>query len=413
MNGTYSFKFSALFIVGLLLSINAFASQPKNKKTPLTPREYWVNTMLKIADPVLKALSEEQLKTQMPVEGLEGHESRRKSATYLEAFGRLVAGIAPWLELGPDSTAEGKLRAKYIDLTVRAISNAVNPSSPDYMNFTKNEQPLVDAAFLAQGILRAPNQLYNNLDSVTKVNLVNAMISTRTIKPFYNNWLLFSAMIETFLLKTNHQWDAMRIDYAIKQHLNWYKGDSQYGDGADFHWDYYNSLVIQPMMLDILSSLKEKDKDAIQTYELVKKRATRFAEIQERLISPEATFPPIGRSLAYRFGAFQVLSQISLMNALPDEIKPSQVRSALTAVIKRMIEMPNTFDSKGWLKIGFCGHQPSIGEFYISTGSLYLCSVVFLPLGLDAENEFWSGADLPWTSKKAWMGDEFKIDHAE
>jgi len=406
-------RFSTLLIFGLLLSISVFASSSKNKKEPLTPRAYWINTMLKIADPVLTTLSQEQLRSKMPVESIEGQELKRKQVTYLEALGRLVAGIAPWLELGPDSTEEGKLRAKYIDLTVKAITNAVNPSSPDFMNFTKNEQPLVDAAFLAQGLLRAPNQLYNNLDSITKVNLVNAMISTRAIKPYYNNWLLFSAMIEAFLLKTGHQWDAMRIDYAIKQHLIWYKGDSYYGDGADFHWDYYNSFVIQPMMLDILSALKEKDKGAVQTYELIKKRAIRHAEIQERLISPEGTFPPIGRSLAYRFGAFQVLSQISLMNALTEEIRPSQVRSALTAVIKRTIEMPNTFDAKGWLTIGFSGHQPSIGEHYISTGSLYLCSVVFLPLGLDAGNEFWSGAEMPWTSKKAWMGEDFIIDYAE
>ena len=406
-------KFIAMLAIWLLLPASIFAGQLKNKKATITPRDYWINTMLKIADPVLTSLSEEQLRIKMPVESIEGQIANRKQVTYLEALGRLVAGMAPWLELGPDSTAEGKLRAKYIDLTLKAISNAVNPKSADFMNFTKNEQPLVDAAFLAQGILRAPNQLYNNLDSITKVNLVNAMISTRSIKPFYNNWLLFSAMVETFLLKTGHQWDAMRIDYAIKQHLIWYKGDAIYGDGADFHWDYYNSFVIQPMMLDILSSLKEKDKTAISTYELVKKRAIRYAEIQERLISPEGTFPPIGRSLAYRFGAFQVLSQISLMNALPEDIKPQQVRSALTAVMKRMIEMPNTFDSNGWLRIGFSGQQPTIGEHYISTGSLYMCSVVFLPLGLNTENEFWKGADMPWTAKKAWAGEEFNIDHAE
>lgn len=219
MNKKQLFHFSAFLVIGLLLSIPVFASQSKNKKVTITPREYWINTMLKVADPVLIALSEEQLRIKMPVETSEGQENKRKQVTYLEAFGRLVAGIAPWLELGPDSTAEGKLRAKYIGLTVKAITNAVNPKSPDFMNFTKNEQPLVDAAFLAQGILRAPNQLYNNLDSITKVNLVNAMISTRSIKPFYNNWLLFSAMIEAFMLKTGHQWDAMRIDYAIKQHM--------------------------------------------------------------------------------------------------------------------------------------------------------------------------------------------------
>ena len=38
------------------------------------------------------------------------------------------------------------------------------------------------------------------------------------------------------------------------------------------------------------------------------------------------------------FGAFQLLGQMALMHQLPEEIKPSQVRCALTAVIRRMIE---------------------------------------------------------------------------
>jgi hypothetical protein len=44
----------------------------------------------------------------------------------------------------------------------------------------------------------------------------------------------------------------MRVDYALRQHHQWYKGDGAYGDGPYFHWDYYNSFVIQPMLLDVL-----------------------------------------------------------------------------------------------------------------------------------------------------------------
>ena len=69
--------------------------------------------------------------------------------------------------------------------------------------------------------------------------------------------------------------------------------------------------------------------------------------------------------------------------------------------------MPN-----GWLRIGFCGHQPGVGETYISTGSLYLCSVGLLPLGLPAADEFWSAPPQPWTSARAWGGQAFPIDHA-
>jgi hypothetical protein len=141
-------------------------------------------------------------------------------------------------------------------------------------------------------------------------------------------------------------------------------------------------------------------------------RARRYAAIQERLIASDGSFPPFGRSIAYRFGAFHLLAQIALRRALPDGIAPAQVRAALSAVIRRSIEAPGTFDSDGWLRIGFCGHQPGIGEPYISTGSLYLCATGLLPLGLPASDEFWSAPPQPWTSAKAWTGQPFPIDHA-
>jgi hypothetical protein len=141
-------------------------------------------------------------------------------------------------------------------------------------------------------------------------------------------------------------------------------------------------------------------------------RARRYAAIQERLIAPDGSFPPIGRSIAYRCGAFHALAQAALRRALPDGVSPAQVRAALTAVIRRSLDAPGTFDADGWLQIGFCGHQPGVGETYISTGSLYLCSVGLLPLGLPVTDEFWSAPRQPWTSAKAWAGQSFAIDHA-
>jgi hypothetical protein len=123
------------------------------------------------------------------------------------------------------------------------------------MNFTDGGQPLVDAAFLAHGLIRGFSQLWEPLDDRTKKNIISALKSTRKITPGYSNWLLFSAMIEIFLLKTGNSWDRMRVNFAVRKHMEWYKGDGLYGDGPDFHWDYYNSYVIQPMLLDIVGLL--------------------------------------------------------------------------------------------------------------------------------------------------------------
>jgi hypothetical protein len=103
---------------------------------------------------------------------------------------------------------------------------------------------------------------------------------------------------------------------------------------------------------------------------------------------------------------------MTLEHQLDSQLHSAQVRSALTAVIKRMIEAPGTFDEKGWLRIGFCGNQPEIGEGYISTGSLYLCSVGLLPLGLPSSDPFWSDAPADWSSKKIWKGRNIPADHA-
>jgi len=268
-------------IAVLMLVFSGELSGRTKKKYPpkvqvgLIEREYLVNALIKIADPVLESLSKNQLKERMPVESAPNQEADRKNYIYLEALGRTLAGIAPWLELGPDDSSEGKLREKYILLALQSIRNATDPESVDFMNFTKGGQPLVDAAFLSQAFLRAPTQLWGRLSISDKDHVINALKSTRIITPGYSNWLLFSAEVEAALLKFTGSCD------------------------------------------------------------------------QERLISPEGTYPITGRSIAYRFGAFQVLAKMALLNALPENVSPQQVRAALYALIKRQIEVPGTFDKNG------------------------------------------------------------------
>jgi len=137
----------------------------------------------------------------------------------------------------------------------------------------------------------------------------------------------------------------------------------------------------------------------------------RYAELQERMISPEGTYPTVGRSLTYRVAALQTLSNIALWEKLPDGIKPAQVRSAITKVMHRQFDAKETFTKDGWLQLGLVGHQPEIADTYTSTGSLYLCTTGFLALGLPATNAFWTDAAADWTSKKAWTGKPVKKDY--
>jgi hypothetical protein len=388
------------------------AGTPQMPAAPPADRAYWLAMLLRVVEPVLAAAAQGKLKATMPVEAAPGQEAGRRNVTYLEALGRTLSGLAPWLELADVPAAEAARQQRFAELARQAIAQAVNPQSPDFMNFTQGGQPVVDAAFLAHALLRAPTQLWAKLPAATQQQLVQALQSSRVIKPVYSNWLLFSGIIEAALLKFNGSGDLMRMDYAIKEHQTWYKGDGTYGDGPDFHWDYYNSYVIQPMLLDVVGTLVAANKESKDLLAKLQARARRYAAVQERLIAPDGSFAAFGRSLAYRCGAFQHLAQVSLQHLLPEELPAGQVRSALTAVIKRTMEPKGTFDGQGWLQIGLCGHQPGIGEGYISTGSLYLCTTAFLPLGLPASDAFWASPAQDWTAKRIWSGQDVKVDHA-
>jgi hypothetical protein len=391
----------------------AHARTPADSAPPSPERrEEWVRIVAKLSEPVLTNLAAGTLHSAMPVELSATATAERKEYAHLEAVGRLLAGIAPWLELGAEPSAEGALRVRLAGLARDGLRRATDPASPDFVNFTRGRQPLVDAAFLAHAIVRAPAELLGKLDGGTRRNLADALRSTRQIQPAISNWLLFSAMVEAGLCLMGEPWDRLRVDYAVRQHQQWYKGDGMYGDGPTLHMDYYNSFVIQPMLLDVLrvTSRQTEEWKAIEAE--VVTRARRYAAIQERFISPEGTFPPIGRSLAYRCGAFQLLGQMALRHELPEGVRPAQVRGAMSAVIRRSMDAPGTFDAAGWLTVGFAGHQPKIGESYISSGSAYLCAVGFLPLGLPASDPFWSAPAEPWTAKALWQGADLPTDHA-
>jgi hypothetical protein len=405
----YSAALSALSTVGIPLQ--AAAENPAFFSSSSDDRHYWVSITEKIARPVLENLARRQLKKKMPCEQKQGEQ--RFAYTHLEAFGRLLCGIAPWLALDNLTDTEQTLQQEFSRLTLFSIDAATDPTSPDFMNFMNGNQSLVDAAFLAQGILRAPKVLWNPLEPRVKKQLVAALVSSRNIPtPQNNNWVMFAAMVEAALLEFGEPTLPERLEDCVKKMLSWYIGDGSYGDGEFFHFDYYNSFVIQPMLIDVLAVLKKRDAHFETAYAIVLNRARRYAEIQERFIAPDGTFPSIGRSTTYRFGAFQTLTLMALQHELPDHIKPAQVRCALTSIIRKMMDAPGTFDANGWLQIGFCGHQPALGESYISTGSLYLCSAGLLPLGLPVSDAFWSAAPERWTSQKLWSGENLPADHA-
>lgn len=395
----------------LLLVIPATAKKQKQ----MTDREYWCAQAYKMASPVLENMSKGELQKNMVLEFSPSFDRRDRRVAYMECFGRLMAGIAPWLALPDDDTAEGKQRRQLRQWALASYKNAVDPNSPDYLLWRKEGQTLVDAAYLAESFIRAYDALWVPLDDTTKQRYIKEFTQLRRVDPPYTNWLLFSSTVESFLAKVGAPYDAFRVNTAIRKVEEWYVGDGWYSDGPEFAFDYYSCYVFHPMYLETLQNMIDSRKGRRSSYESGYKRALlraqKMAVILERFISPEGTFPVFGRSIPYRMAAMQPLALMAWKQTLPKELSNGQVRAALTAVMHRMFDVQDNYNKGGYLTIGFCGSQPDVADWYTNNGSLYMASLAFMPLGLPADHPFWTSPAEEWTQVKAWGGKPFPKDH--
>ena len=389
----------------------------KPKKVEQTDREYWCQLAYQMARPVLENMSKGTLQKNMQTEFSPSFDNRNRKVVYMETFGRLMAGIAPWLTLADDDTAEGAQRKQLREWALQSYKNAVDPESPDYLCWGVTGQNLVDAAYIAESFLRAYDALWMPLDEVTKQRYIKEFQGLRKIDPPYTNWYLFSSVIESFLAKAAGMkaCDEFRVNTTCRKVEEWYVGDGWYADGPVFAFDYYSSYVFHAMYLETLQAMIDAKAntriDYQKYYDRALQRAQKHAIILERFISPEGTFPVFGRSIPYRLAAMQPLALMAWYEKLPKDLTNGQVRAALTKVMHRMFDEQQNFNEGGFLTIGFCGSQPNIADWYTNNGSLYMTSLAFMPLGLPANHPFWTDKAEPWTQVKAWNGQPFPKDH--
>ena len=399
-----------IVLLMLFACIEGFAKNPKS-----CDRDYWVGQAYKMARPVLENMAHEKLQQNMLTEFSPSFDNRNRKVVFMETFGRLMAGIAPWLALPDDGSDEAKQRKQLRDWALASYRNAVDPSSPDYLCWGVSDQNLVDAAYIAESFLRAYDTLWQPLDSLTKRRYFQEFQRLRRIDPPYTNWLLFASTIESFLAKAGGGCDNFRVNMACRKVEEWYVGDGWYADGPVFAFDYYSSYVFHAMYLETLQAMIDAKVntriDYNKYFDRALKRAQKYAIILERFISPEGTFPVIGRSTPYRLAAMQPLALLAWYQKMPKELSNGQVRAALTQVMHRMFDHQNNYNQKGFLTIGFCGSQPETADWYTNNGSLYMTSLSFMPLGLPANHPFWTDAPQPWTQVKAWNGKPFPKDH--
>ena len=405
-------------MITLLLALVPFMgiSAAKKKAQQQSDRQYWCSLAYKMAQPVLENMAKGELQKNMQTEFSPSFDNRNRKVLYMECFGRLMAGVAPWLTLPDDATAEGKQRKQLREWALASYKNAVDPQNPDYLCWGIGGQNLVDAAYIAESFLRAYDTLWKPLDEVTKQRYLKEFAKLRHIDPPYTNWLLFSSTIESFMAKAGGDFDEYRVNSACRKVEEWYVGDGWYADGPSFAFDYYSSYVFHPMYLETLQAMVDAKVnsrlDYQKYYDRELKRCKKYSIILERFISPEGTFPAFGRSIPYRMATMQPLALMAWYQKLPKDLSNGQVRAALTKVLHRMFDQENNFNEKGYLSIGVCGNsQKNVADWYTNNGSLYMTTLAFMPLGLPADHPFCTDEAQPWTQVKAWNNQQFPKDH--
>ena len=411
-----NYIFKSIMMTLVLALVPFMGISAKKKAVQQSDRQYWCSLAYKMAQPVLENMAKGELQKNMQTEFSPSFDNRNKKVLYMECFGRLMAGVAPWLTLPDDATAEGKQRKQLREWALASYKNAVDPQNPDYLCWGIGGQNLVDAAYIAESFLRAYDTLWKPLDDVTKKRYLTEFAKLRHIDPPYTNWLLFSSTIESFMAKAGGDFDEYRVNSACRKVEEWYVGDGWYADGPSFAFDYYSSYVFHPMYLETLQAMVDAKVnsrlDYQKYYDRELKRCQKYSIILERFISPEGTFPVFGRSIPYRMATMQPLALMAWYQKLPKDLSNGQVRAALTKVLHRMFDQENNFNEKGFLSIGFCGtNQKNVADWYTNNGSLYMTTLAFMPLGLPADHPFWTDAAQPWTQVKAWSNQPFPKDH--
>lgn len=359
-------------------------------------REEWIAVLRRTITPVLTGFAANTLKTTFkPVYSpLNTHPN--PNVAYVELFCRTLLGAAPYISTPEGSAEFGELLSAATDAVFRG-----------YIQWECADQLLVEMALVSLTYLRYP-ALWTALRLETRSAILLIVAQANSFPPHKNNWVLFKCAVELFLYKKGRLASLAPTIARLVEFEKWYVGDGWYKDGAVFHMDYYNSFVILPFLVDVYEMLGDiVPKGAVAR---AWGRLQRQAEFLERLVAPDGTFPLFGRSMVYRTGVFHALAYTAARQRLPSSLAPAQVREALGAAVTAVFARPTLYDAEGFLQLGFGSLQPDIADAYSNNGSVYYALLVFAPLALPPDAEFWAAPPTPWTQKRAWSDQSVRRD---
>jgi hypothetical protein len=370
-------------------------------------RKLWLDNMLDIVELPLSCMSKLEFNKfilqKSPIESAD----RDPNMGYLECFARTFAGISPWIALEKiNDESEFKKQQMILEYVKQCFENTI-PYFDETFNLFSVEQSIVECSYICYGFIISKNKIWDMLNEKIQNNLICLFRKVRlNIKEYHIgcNWYLFHGIIEAFFKLIHNDYNLEFLEEMISTVNNWYCGDGFYFDGdRKFKIDYYNSYVIQPFFIEILKIFYSNTKNDIVNDSIndAISRCTKHSEFLERIIGHDGSYPPLGRSVIYRFASFHLVSYCIYNETISERHSYGQLRNALTKVLTK-ISSKDIFNKDGFLALGFNAQQESISDYYSNSGSCYLTVLGFLPLGLNEDHIFWTDSYRYFTQEACW-----------
>ncbi|MGH0052615.1 MAG: DUF2264 domain-containing protein [Sphaerochaetaceae bacterium] len=302
------------------------------------------------------------------------------SCAQLEAFGRALTGLAPFLcGGGKDQELE--------QIYVQGLQSGTDPDNTEYWgdSFEKFDQRFCEMVSISVALLLIPQKLWEPLPAKAKKNLFTWLEHINHYELPENNWQFFRIMTNAALQKLGGPYDAQAMATSLDCIDSLYIGDGWYRDGILMNTkDYYNSFAFHFFGLIYAAMMQEED---AMHCTIFKERAMQFGLQFIYFFDNTGEAVPFGRSLTLRFAQSAFWSACLFAGIAP--IPVTVMKGILSRHLQKWMSAP-IFDNGGVLSIGYKYPNLIMAEIYNAPGTALWALNAFLFLALDDNDPFWS-----------------------
>jgi hypothetical protein len=302
----------------------------------------------------------------------------------LEGFARTFM-LAAFRIAGAGGDAPG-----LIERYAAGLASGTDPASRyAWPEITDIKQQMVEAAAIAISLHESRPWLWDRLDPVVQSRVLSWLEGFTGKRTPANNWVLFRAVTEQFVLSAGGRASAGEIEADLEHVDNLYVGDGWYTDGPGQNFDYYIgwAMHLYPLLWTRIAGPAADDRLAVY-----RSRLREFLSQYQYFFGTDGAPVHQGRSLTYRFACVAPLWLGVLFDATP--LTPGQTRRLASGVLENFADH-GVPDSRGLLTLGWYDEFLPVTQPYSGPGSPYWASKGFTGLLLPADHPVWTDPEEP------------------